>query len=145
MPASSAGSINRVGVDGCIRKSFSFYCVGPKAGGSVSLRLGFPFEQAFQDGVGVKALGFSVEIEQNAMAQDWPGQLADVLIGDVYAVTHQSARFSGQHDELGGANAGAEIDIVLNEIGRRSVVGARGADQFYRVARDRVGDRKSVV
>src|SRR5580692_5769670 len=88
MPAKSAGSMKRVGVRGCINylsKKRSHEC---ERGTQecvrhtllralhLLLRFGLPLEQTFQDGVRIQALGFGVEVQQNAMAQDGSGQSA---------------------------------------------------------------------
>ncbi len=104
-------------------------------------RLRLPIEQPLQDRVGIQALGFGMEIQQNAMAQDGSSQGSDIFVGDVIPATQQSAGFGGQHNELRGAHASAEIHVALHEIRSASVVGTRGTDQFHRIARDRVGDR----
>ena len=81
-------------------------------------------EQTADDLVGVDALGLRVEVQQNPVAQDRRGQRRDVLVGDVIAAARQRARLRRQHDELRGADAGAEVDVFLDEVGRACAVGA---------------------
>src|SRR5580704_284455 len=82
-----------------------------------------------------------MEIKQQTVTQDGGGQGADILIGDVIAVAQQRAGLGGQYDKLRGAHAGAEVHVILHEVGRAGIVGAGGANQLDRVAGDRVGDR----
>src|SRR5579862_5015605 len=82
-----------------------------------------------------------MEIEQQTVAQDGRGQGADVFVGDVIAVTEQRAGLGGQHDKLRGAYAGAEVHVVLDEIGSSGIVGTGGANQLHRVTGDCVANR----
>src|ERR1700677_984326 len=80
-------------------------------------RCGNLFEQAAQNLVGLDAVRFGVEVEQDAMAQDGDGHRDDVFFGYVVAAAGEGARFGRQHNELRGANAGAVVDVFFYEIG----------------------------
>ena len=53
-------------------------------------------EEAGEDGVGVDALRFGVEVEQDAMTQDGEGDRGDVVVGDVVVVAGKSAAFAAR-------------------------------------------------
>ena len=57
------------------------------------------------------------------------------------AALHQRAGFGGQYQELGGADAGAVVDILLTKSGALSSRRARGAHQVDGVTRDAFADR----
>ena len=65
----------------------------------------------------------------------------DVFGGDVVAVSRKRARLGRQHDELGGANAGSIVHVLLHEIGRLGIFRAGGADQAHNVFCQRLCDR----
>ena len=102
---------------------------------------GMRLEQAAQNFVRIDAVRFRVEIQQDAMAQDGDRQRGDVLVGHVIAAARQRAGLGGQHEELRGADAGAVVDVLLDEVRAPAAVVARGAHQIDDVARDRFGDR----
>ncbi len=77
---------------------------------------GMSSSSRLQDVVGVDAVGFRVEIEQDAVPQHRDGQRGDVLVGHVVAAASQRAGLGRQHQELRGAHAGAVVDVLLDEV-----------------------------
>ncbi len=98
-------------------------------------------EQAPQNFIGIDAVGFGVEIQQHAMAQDGNRERGDVLVRDVVAPASESARLGRQNDELRRADAGAVIDIFLDEVGRQAAIVPRGANQANNIGRERFRNR----
>src|SRR5215472_1256117 len=148
-PAKSWGSIKRVGVCDNTIASLSGRRIHTSANTArtsacttaASLRLGFPLQHALQDGIRIQALGFSVEVEQDAVPEDRGRKRTNIFKRDMVPAAQQGAGFGGQYDELRGANASAEIHVLFNEIGCSRIIGTRRADKLHSVARDRFGDR----
>jgi len=46
------------------------------------------------------------------------------------AALHQRASLGGQHQELRGADTGAEVDVLLDEIGSRRIGGRVARTRF---------------
>src|SRR5580700_6606015 len=97
-------------------------------------------EQAVQDLVRIDAIRLRVEVQQDAMPEHGDGQRSDVVVGDVITAARQGAGLGSQYDELRGANAGAVVDVLLDEVGRQAAVMARGANQIDDVASQGFGD-----
>ena len=90
---------------------------------------------------GVDLVRLGMEVQQDAVPQDRRGQRRDVFVGHVIAAVHQRARLGGQHQVLNAADAGAEVDVLLDEVRRGRVGRARHANEVDRIAGDRIGDR----
>ncbi len=86
-------------------------------------------------------VGFGLEVQQNAMPQNGLHQRGDIFVGHVIAALHQRPGFGRQYQELRRADAGAEVDVLLDEIGRGRIGSASGAHQVHGVARDGIRDR----
>src|ERR1035438_1108755 len=82
-----------------------------------------------------------MEIEQDAVAQHGNVERPDVFVGDVIAAFHEGFGLGGQYQELGGADAGAIVHILLDEVGGVFVATAGDAHQLDGVAGDTLADR----
>ena len=67
---------------------------------SRSDRFGRSLQDVFDDGVGVDALGFTLEVEQDAVAQGGQGDVSHVVDGDGVAAVEQRADLAGQEHGL---------------------------------------------
>src|SRR4051812_11257550 len=95
MPARTAGSKNR-----CMCLSWLYGNRRLEINAYATLLLFGPlngFEQTLQQIVLRQLIAFRLEIEQNAMTQNRPSHLRDILEADVVALVHQRASLSGQY------------------------------------------------
>ena len=90
----------------------------------------------------IEAIRLGVEIEKNSMPHDGDYQRTNVFISDVVAAVHQGAGFAAENEELRGADAGAEVDVFLDEVERTAAAGRRAgiAHQINGVTGHRFGD-----
>src|SRR5579863_8249294 len=99
-----------------------------------------PIQHLLQNVVLPQAVGFGVEVQENAVAKNGDEQRADVFVGDVVTALLQGASLSGQDQELRRAHTGAVVHILFDEIGGGFVTAARGPHQVNGVPRDRFAD-----
>jgi hypothetical protein len=71
--------------------------------------------------------------------QDRPRGALHVLRADVEAALDHGARLGAEHEVLARARAGAPAQVLLDELGRLGLVGARGAHQPRRELEHLVG------
>src|SRR5579883_1930177 len=112
MPASTVGSRNRCSIS---------YEPGS------ALRRGVMIQEFLQQIVLRQAVGFGFEVQQNAVTKNRTRQRDDVFVRHMVAMPHQRSSFRGEHQELRRAHAGAEVYVVLHEIGRGCIRDARRA------------------
>ena len=101
---------------------------------------GHRLDEPLDDGVGVDALGFGVEVGDEPMPQHRSREGADVLHRHVVAPVHQGAGLAAEDEGLRGADAGPPADPLLHEVRRAGAARPGGVDQAHRVARHLVGD-----
>ena len=74
------------------------------------------------------------------MAQHGRDHGGDVVVGDVIALVRERAGLGGEHDELRRADAGAVVDVFLDEVRCAFTLGPRGTHQADDIARECFGD-----
>jgi hypothetical protein len=89
------------------------------------------FEEAGDEEVGGDAFEFGAVVEEEAMAEDVGGGVANVFVGCVEAASDEGAGLGGGGESKGGAGAGAVVDAA--GVG---FAGLGGVDE----AGDEVGD-----
>ncbi len=97
-------------------------------------------DQPLDDRVGVDALRRRVEVGHDPVPQDRLGERLDVLDRHVIPPVHQRARLRAADERLAGAQAGAPLHPLLDEVRRAGIAGPRRLRQPHRVARDLLGD-----
>src|SRR5579862_6817407 len=83
-------------------------------------------EKAPDDLVRIDVLGLGVKVQQDPVAQHGSGEGRDILVGDVVTVAREGADLGPEDDELRGAHAGPEVDVLLDELGSAPAVVACG-------------------
>ena len=62
-----------------------------------------------------------MKVDQDSVAQDGCGESRHVFECDVIPTVNESSRFRSKNNVLDDADAGSEVDVLLNEVRRGSV------------------------
>ena len=99
------------------------------------------FEQVVDDLGDADGFGFGAVGDEDAVAQDGRGEALDVVEGDVGSSAEERARLRSEDEELGGAQAGAPVDVLVDEVGGAVAVRAGAGGEADGVADEVLGHR----
>ena len=97
-------------------------------------------EQPLDEGVRRDALGLGVEVRDDAVPQHRARQRVDVGDRHVIAAVHQRPRLPGEDERLRGAQPGAPLHPLADELVIALASRPRRVHQPHRVARHVLGD-----
>src|SRR4051812_13491891 len=75
-----------------------------------------PLQQHTEDVIGLQALGFGVEVQQDPVTKNRRGQRGHVVVGNMIAALHERPRLRAQYQELRRAHAGPVVYVLVYEV-----------------------------
>src|SRR5207237_5728369 len=94
--------------------------------------LGGVLEDFADDAVGSDPVGLRLELQENPVTERRLRDRVEIVEGDVVAALEEGADFTGEHERLQPARAGAPADITPDAV-ELAPVGMGGGDQPGRV------------
>src|SRR5262245_38814802 len=78
----------------------------------------YRLQDFLQDVISAEPVGFSLEVEQHPVTENGACEGRNVVGGDMVAPLHERSGFGCQDEELRSPDAGAEVQVLLDDVGR---------------------------